>query len=1099
MLKAAPPQPGQQWIFTVQPLWAGHSFYDCICAEGFAFQTPAPWGTARFIAAGDVPAVLAAQAAGEKTLFQTDALPSAIPVCYKNPAKGYVSLAICDAKGAIVRTLLTKDARPAGTVTDLWDGLDDDGHAVPAGRYTLKALTHPGITARYVTSVMASGNPAWGNGSGHYAWGADHGNPIGAAADPQGNVYLLWTLNEGGDFLIKVDAQGQKQWGIDVPFGDFGLYAVALTYDNGLLYVAKDGKGEKAVQGTGGLIAYDAATGRRVTFPGGGSSLPVTTWPATLLEGAADTGTPAARMRAGAYSPADLNANLVAIAAGADRWYCALYLENTIVALDKKDFTVRARYTVPHPAGLAFDATAQRLYAVSGQGLVSIDPVTGVVTPLVDGLDHPYGLTLDAAGILWVSVRGTQMQVRGYTRAGVPVRTIGTTGGRPWVGKYDRNGLLLPAGLCVDARGRLWVTEYDNMPKRISVWNTTDGRFLTEYFGAAAYAPMMVADPQQPEAVYINNTRFLVDYDRGTAVPDATIYRSGYIPGQSLDGPDVSYGGFMGNAFRLGRIGGKSFAYNGLGGFFRVDADHFTPVMGIRGGKLWVDRNHDGAITDDECSPIADTHAKDWTHSNLLSWSGNLFPDGSFLLGGYMAGKWVFRPTGLDRDGVPVFDFCKVAPVPAPGSTGPMAAVSLWDDVWPSIASRYRDYYAIAAQPVGTPKYHWEREGVYRFTPDGTIRWRYARTAIVFGLSAPLAKTGDLFGAIRIIGELQMPKAHGGEILGIGCYRGYFAFLNEDGLFIDMVGNDNGRGPAPSPTTFYIENFSGSVFRHPRTGKVYLFCGDVDGRILELQGWDNIRRFTAGTLTVTPAQYQATVAMLRARTVAQTGAPLLAQASSPSLNGLLAGWNLSKLRDLPLDETHHAQVGVAYDAMNLYALFKVPDNTPWKNAATDWRYCFKGGDAVDIQLGTNVPGETRTLQPGDVRVLLTPAPDGAGVQAVGMWPKVLAGMDKAPQRYQSPTGQQEFERVALIPHLVMKLQTAADGYTLEVAIPWRELGLSAPAPGAMLQGDVGVLLSDASGTVTTMRRYLFNTDTTVINDIPTEVRMNCGNWGKIAF
>ena len=60
-----------------------------------------------------------------------------------------------------------------------------------------------------------------------------------------------------------------------------------------------------------------------------------------------------------------------------------------------------------------------------------------------------------------------------------------------------------------------------------------------------------------------------------------------------------------------------------------------------------------------------------------------------------------------------------------------------------------------------------------------------------------------------------------------------------------------GRPPPLDFQTFYISNFSGYFFRHPKNGKVYLFCGDVDGRILELQGWEKIKKFEGSPLTVT--------------------------------------------------------------------------------------------------------------------------------------------------------------------------------------------------------------------------------------------------------
>jgi hypothetical protein len=133
---AGAPQPGQRWVFTVQPQWgdaAGkqqHSFFDVMTSAGFHFQRPDGWGYARIRETRPTrPSALLAQAAEEARLFGDGRGPGegAIPVPYTNPAKGFVSLALCRTNGPIVRTLLAKAPREAGPQTETWDGLDDTG------------------------------------------------------------------------------------------------------------------------------------------------------------------------------------------------------------------------------------------------------------------------------------------------------------------------------------------------------------------------------------------------------------------------------------------------------------------------------------------------------------------------------------------------------------------------------------------------------------------------------------------------------------------------------------------------------------------------------------------------------------------------------------------------------------------------------------------------------------------------------------------------------------------------------------------------------------------------------------------------------------
>ena len=139
------------------------------------------------------------------------------------------------------------------------------------------------------------------------------------------------------------------------------------------------------------------------------------------------------------------------------------------------------------------------------------------------------------------------------------------------------------------------------------------------------------------------------------------------------------------------------------------------------------------------------------------------------------------------------------------------------------------------------------------------------------------------------------------------------------------------------------------------------------------------------------------------------------------------------------------------------------------------------------------------MQPGDVRVLLAPTEDGKGTRAVAMWSKVPNGMVKETQLYKSPTGEESFERVAQLANVQSHLQKTKDHYVITAAIPWSDLGMTAPAQYAQMQGDVGVLLSDAGGTRTVLRRYLFNQDTAIVLDIPNEVRVVPSNWGNLVF
>ena len=163
----------------------------------------------------------------------------------------------------------------------------------------------------------------------------------------------------------------------------------------------------------------------------------------------------------------------------------------------------------------------------------------------------------------------------------------------------------------------------------------------------------------------------------------------------------------------------------------------------------------------------------------------------------------------------------------------------------------------------------------------------------------------------------------------------------------------------------------------------------------------------------------------------------------------------------------------------------------------DWRYLFKGGDAVDIQLGAAPkPGP---LEAGDVRIVIAPGAAPGSVTVMGMWGKAPAAFTAEPQLYKSPVRTVSFEHVSLLHSARVHVEKTATAYTVQAAIPWQELGLTAPAAGVTRRGDIGVLRSDAGGQRTVLRRFLFNQHTSVTMDAPTEAEIEPPYWGTFQF
>ena len=63
----------------------------------------------------------------------------------------------------------------------------------------------------------------------------------------------------------------------------------------------------------------------------------------------------------------------------------------------------------------------------------------------------------------------------------------------------------------------------------------------------------------------------------------------------------------------------------------------------------------------------------------------------------------------------------------------------------------------------------------------------------------------------------------------------------------------------------------------------------------------------------------------------------------------------------------------AYDSQNLYVAYNVTTPAELVNTASDPHLIFKGGNLIDIQIGTNPKADAKRKKPavGDVRLLVT--------------------------------------------------------------------------------------------------------------------------------
>ncbi len=90
----------------------------------------------------------------------------------------------------------------------------------------------------------------------------------------------------------------------------------------------------------------------------------------------------------------------------------------------------------------------------------------------------------------------------------------------------------------------------------------------------------------------------------------------------------------------------------------------------------------------------------------------------------------------------------------------------------------------------------------------------------------------------------------------------------------------------------------------------------------------------------------------------------------------------------------------------------------------------------------------------------------------------------------------KLDDVHIVASANIKIVREEGSYTVEAAIPLAELRWQ-PQAGQELRGDVGVIFSDAAGTVNLQRVFWANREAVITSDAPSEAKLHPNLWGTI--
>lgn len=1078
--------------------------------------------------------------------------PPPIPVKFTLPEAGLVTLVIEDKTGKRIRNLVSETPFPRGENTAWWDGSDDllrDSSAashglyhipsrfVAPGEYVVRGMWRKPLKLSYEASVYSAGKPPWETADKTGCWMTNHTPPTSVVCIPshrtkeaRGLVFMGAFVAEGGHGLQWLYEDGTKLGGQGWVGGHW-TGAPTLAVDLGpkavrdhLCYVGSVWEGELRL------------TAKSVDFQD-----------KPILKLSLGEDPPPDRLPKGQEKPKQLEGFdggdrkfvLAAIAARDGVVVCSFPRQNELMFVDVATGKVVRKLSLPDPRGLGFDLKG-RLVAVSGTKVLrfpaeasgAAEPKGEVVpeTLVATGLEDPRQITLDSGDKLYVSDRGNSHQVKIFTAAGQPLRTLGKPGA-PAAGQYDPLHMNNPNGVAVDALGQVWIAEDDFHPKRVSVWSP-EGRLLRTFYGPGEYGGGGVLDSVDKAKFFYKGLEFRLDWKpKGVDQLVRVFYRPSplfeahygpYSPDTPLYPPARFGRRYFTSCYTHNPTNGDavSFVWVDDGATARLVAavgdahewailktEPFLPLwpagVDSKGDRhrnpaafAWSDLNVDGLPQPDEVK-MEKAECRGVTTQTDLA-----------MVAARYNGKTVrFAPTGYADKGVPKYDLTKPE-VLLSGAQGPKSSGG---DQALSDAGGWT-IHTVAPEPFSP----YSLGGSFK----GEAKWSYPNPWPGLHASHEAAvpdRPGMVIGTTRLLGGMiQPPKGEAGPLFGINANMGNMYLFTADGLFVATLFHDIRlrpnwamptavRGMDVSNVSLHDENFWPSLTQ-TKEGEIFV----VDGArvsLVKVDGLETVRRIAPQPLVVSTAdlaQAAQWFAVEEARRQASQGTGVLdvpQRADAPTVDGKLADWPAAtqwasidrrgtKANFNSDSRPYDASAAAALSGDKLYLAWKTNEKDLLRNSGETPKALFKTGGCLDLMLGTDpdAPADRAAPVAGDLRLLVAQV---EGRTSAWLYrAKDPDSKDKSPVPFSSPWRTIHFDSVEDVGDQVQLAADGAGGY--EVSVPLSVLRWK-PQPGRSYRADLGVLRGD--GRQTTQRVYWSNKATAITADVPSEAELTPKLWG----
>ncbi len=770
-----------------------------------------------------------------------------VPISYSVPREGRASLAVYNAEGQMVRTLLTGRPVCKGAHTISWDGLDRYGRPVPAGEYTWKLVATEGLRAEFITQVGQNTDPAWERGTGN------HTAPNAVAVDATG-LYRLGAENEGAHWGVKTDLDGRHLWTNDRWWADpWAQGTLAVTLIGGRLF---------ELMPNGHVYGYDAKAGRVFT----GGDFDPKPWNVRWegFEPPKDAKDDAKRKLSTAASPRFMAGD------EANGWLVLAFpQQDAVVWLDAKNgqwldsvkgLTKLAGLSVT-PDGTVLAITQGAVVALSRQNK------TPRVVIAAEKLQRPWRVSASAkTGEIFVAENSDRAgepsasasrhhQVKRFSAAGALLQTFGKPEGRG-DGVYVPTDFRGISDIKTDAEGGFVVVEGHHTPPRRTARFTADGKLLREWFGAQHYGVIACPEPGNPRFVWTlanapqqGLVRWEVDY-AGKSWRVAEVYQDVFAANPFANVPAVP---------QVFEHGGRIYIQGGAlhGGLALVTYDpaarRIRPCAASdsRDNKskayLWCDLNDDGLAGEDEVQWLQRSKLGGWV--NPADFSLRTTPNAT----DYMAGP-LLRPVRLTPGGTPVYEAAK------------FGQLSPWQE---NGGKHFPGDYRIAADGsvfacfsdgAKNPHEGAESHGAWYYNScsaiDRLVKWsRDGKPIWSVGRHSPDNdhETGSTAMARGLVGLI-----HGCIVWGDASDEETArpTVWTEDGLYVDeLLRVPNDRAPKEAYGMFNANEYpSGHLHTDAKSGEVFYYALNSGGGapIYRITGWDGWHR-ASGKIALTAA------------------------------------------------------------------------------------------------------------------------------------------------------------------------------------------------------------------------------------------------------